>query len=188
MRSEAELRHVDFGPAGSERPSGILLELDAVGSGGSRQLLARAREVMRAVLSNGDPWPDLEAWRQVLPSWFVLRCAPEQTKEEAERWLALAWWRKLPAEEMARATDESGWSLANWLYWLEPEQREWYWWDGRVVDHDTARIVVDAQDVPATLGALEWLLKAAGLSVWSRGGPVVRAPSPPTSPSRSEEL
>lgn len=143
---------------------------------------------MRAVLSNGDPWPDLEAWRQVLPSWFVLRCAPEQTKEEAERWLALAWWRKLPAEEMARATDESGWSLANWLYWLEPEQREWYWWDGRVVDHDTARIVVDAQDVPATLGALEWLLKAAGLSVWSRGGPVVRAPSPPTSPSRSEEL
>ena len=155
-----ELRRIDSGPAPGERPTGILLELSAISSGRSREVLTKAREVMKAVLSNSDPWPDLDDWRHVLPAWFVERSAPEQTKEEAERWLA--WWRKLPPEAQAQATEELRWSIADWLYWLEPEQRQWYWWDGRVVDQDTVRIVIDALDSPTALGALEWLLKAAG--------------------------
>lgn len=139
---------------------GILLDLNAISSRRSREVLARAREVMTAVLSNSDPWPDLDAWRHVLPHWFVERSAPEQTKEQAEDWPA--WWRKLSPEEQAQATKDGGWSLADWLYWLEPEQRQWYWWDSRVVDQDTARIIIDAPDSPTALGALEWLLNAAG--------------------------
>lgn len=159
MTHEVELRRIDSGPAPGARPIGILLELDAISSRRSRGVLAGVREVMKAVLSNIDPWPDLDGWRNVLPAWFVERSAPEQTKEEAERWLAS--WRKLPPEEQAKA-EERGWSLSNWLYWLEPEQRQWYWWDGRVIDQDTVRIVIDARDIPTALGALVWLLKAAG--------------------------
>jgi hypothetical protein len=53
-------------------------------------------------------------------SHFVERCAPEQTKDEAEEWLA--WWRKLPSEEQGQAGAQRDWSLADWLYWFEPEQ------------------------------------------------------------------
>lgn len=160
MTPDVELRHVDSGPAPREGPIGILLDLNAISSGRSREMLARAREVMKAVLLNSDPWPDLDVWRHVLPRWFVERSAPEQTKEQAERWLA--WWRKLSPQEQAQVSEEESWSLAEWLYWLEPEQRQWYWWDARVVDQDTARIVIDVPDIPTALGALEWLLKAAG--------------------------
>jgi hypothetical protein len=117
--------------------------------------------VLRAVLEHAGPsWPSLSGWRQVLPAWFVESSAPEQSREEAERWLG--WWRSLPAEEQARVTRAQRWTLADWLYWLEPSERQWFWWDAIVESPDTLRVLVEVSGWPAPLGALEWLLRAAG--------------------------
>jgi hypothetical protein len=90
----------------------------------------------------------------------VEACAPEVSQEEAERELArrrrLSW--KARAELEARAR----WSLDNWLYWFEPPQRSWEWWDGRVEGADRVRISLVVDGFPFAWGALGWLLRAAG--------------------------
>ena len=82
--------------------------------------------------------------------------------EEAERWVA--WWRTLAPADKARAESEKRWTLEDWLYWLTPSQRQWFWWDA-VTDGDHAlRVTVEVADWPTALGALDWLLRAAGAS------------------------
>jgi len=96
----------------------------------------------------------------LLPAWFVERSAPERSREEAERWLA--WWRSLPASEQARVAREQDWALADWLYWLEPAERHWFWWDAVIENPEILRVIVEVPGWPVPLGALEWLLRAAG--------------------------
>lgn len=160
MTPDTELRHLESGPRPGDQPLGLLIEIDATSSGQSRELLTKACDVMKAVVSNSQQWPSLLAWRRLLPTWFVEQSAPEETKEEAAVWLTR--WRTLPPDEQARASTERAWSLADWLYWIEPTQRQWHWWDGGILDADTTRIVVEATETPTALGALEWLLRTAG--------------------------
>jgi hypothetical protein len=108
----------------------------------------------------GPPWPSVLQWRQLLPAWFVQSSAPEQSRAEAERWLN--WWRSLPAEEQAQVTGAQRWTLADWLYWLEPSERQWFWWDAVTESPDMLRVIVEVSGWPAPLGALDWLLRAAG--------------------------
>jgi len=108
----------------------------------------------------GPPWPEVQVWSERLPQWFVRACAPEQTPEEAEAWLR--WWRSLPVQEQARASREQRWTLADWLFWLETSERTWFWWGAVVDSPDTARLIVEVPGWPAPLGALDWLLRAAG--------------------------
>jgi hypothetical protein len=116
---------------------------------------------MLAVLAHvGPPWPSVERWSRLLPAWFVEGCAPERDQDEAEQWLA--WWRTLPADEQARVSSEQRWSLADWLYWLEPSERQWFWWDAAVEDSTRLRVMVEVSGLPAPLGALLWLLRASG--------------------------
>jgi hypothetical protein len=95
-----------------------------------------------------------------MPAWFVESSAPEQSREEAERWLS--WWRNLSAEEQAQVTRAQRWTLADWLYWLEPSERQWFWWDSVIESPDTLQVIVEVSGWPAPLGALDWLLRAAG--------------------------
>jgi hypothetical protein len=122
-------------------------------------VLGRCREVLAVVIDHqaGD-WPDVSAWRELLPSWFVEAC-PDESPEETERWLA--WWRSLPREQQVEAERARAWSLADWLYWLEPDERQWFWWAATVED-DALRVAVELSGWPAPLGALEWLLRTAG--------------------------
>jgi hypothetical protein len=160
MDAELERRHIATGPEPGERPTGlILMTVTAVSDGRAQDVLVRAKEVLSAVLANRDT-SDLDEWRRLLPPWFVDRCAPERTREEAERWLA--WWRKLPPAEQGPAEDAKGWSLADWLYWFEPEQRFWFWWDARVLDPSRVQVVIDSYEAPPPVDALRWLLQASG--------------------------
>jgi hypothetical protein len=68
------------------------------------------------------------------------------------RWLS--WWRSLPAAEQASVTQEKPWTLADWLYWLEPSERQWFWWDGLAEDADTLRVTVEVYGWPAPLARL----------------------------------
>ena len=80
-----ELQRLKTGPKPAEEPDGLLLALHAFSTGHSREVLARTIEVMLVIASHADPWPDLDSWRHLLPSWFVERCAREGSKEEARR-------------------------------------------------------------------------------------------------------
>ena len=50
----------------------------------------------------------------------------------------------------------------DWLHWLEPDNRTWFWWDAAVTQDDALRVMVEVPGASAPLGALEWLFKASG--------------------------
>lgn len=174
MISPEELRHLDSGPSHGERPGGAgTVEIVAICAGNAEQVLSRCREVLRIVIVHQDrQWPALEEWKRLLPEWFVHASAKSQSEEERERWLQ--WWRGLPPNERAQASDRQPWSLSDWLFWFQHDDRSWFWWDSIVEDQKTARVSVEVSGWPVALGSLEWLLRAAGaIQVWRQEDTVV---------------
>ena len=57
---------------------------------------------------------------------------------------------------------DGDWTLEGWLYWADPDERPWRWWDARVVDADHGTIEIQVADWPTPVAALPWLLLAAG--------------------------
>lgn len=129
--------------------------------GDAPQVLERSKQVLKAVNENSLPvWPPDDRWPALLPEWFVDRCGPEMSQEEAEAWLA--WWKALPDAEQKRVEADKAWSLFNWIYWLDPENRQWYWWDGLALDENNLVVAVEVDGWPFGWGDLSWLLRAAG--------------------------
>jgi hypothetical protein len=48
------------------------------------------------------------------------------------------------------------------LSWLQPEERQWYWWDGIARNTNELVVLVEVAGWPYGMGALECLLRAAG--------------------------
>jgi hypothetical protein len=157
-----ERRHLLEGPWLEERPGGSgLVRVVAGCPGDASAVNARAREVMISVLDGTvSPWPSVDAWRSILPDWFVAACAPDRSAEETEEWLTR--WRSLTPTEQGRATREQKWALSDWLFWLEPSERQWFWWNSGTTNANTVYVVVEVAGWPAPLGALDWLLRASG--------------------------
>jgi hypothetical protein len=164
MTPVEELRHLRTGPDPDERPGNVgVVSVVASCRGDADTIAQRAREVMVTVVSQPtDQWATTsdDRWQSILPDWFVAACATPQSAEDAERWLS--WWRSLPADEQPRAAQQRAWTLADWLYWLHPGERQWFWWNATIVDSDTLRVTVEVLGWPAPIGALRWLLTAAG--------------------------
>jgi hypothetical protein len=163
MTPDHELHHIENGPDPAESPEGVgLVTFDVDCDGNAQQVHDRALEVMGVVVRQyARPWwPAIEEWETILPKWFVEACAPEDEETESEEWLA--WWRTLPREEQSRVEAETRWSLADWIYWFQPENRHWYWWDALVDSPDAMRVAVQVDAWPFPWAALRWLLKAAG--------------------------
>lgn len=161
MTPEHELHHIDNGPDPGEAPGGIgLVTFDVECRGNAHEVYERAREVLRIVVQQHETRPALDPWTRILPQWFLDACAPEQSPAEAERWSQ--WWRSLPREEQREVEAATPWSLQNWIYWFERENRQWYWWDAVVDSPDAMRVAVEVDGWPFPWGALRWLLKAAG--------------------------
>ena len=160
MNPSAELQHLDSMSADDVPNSLGLVELRAVAPGHAPDVLARVHEVIRVVLVHTPSWPDLAKWRTLLPNWFLKRFAGEESQEEAEQWLQ--WWHSLADIERAAAAERSGWSLSGWLYWMQPQQRMWFWWSSCVVDPDMVEVVVEVSEYPTPMGTLQWLFRVAG--------------------------
>lgn len=127
--------------------------------GDAELVLARAKQVLESVLrSSSDPWPSLDSWRRLLPKWFVTSCRRELTQEEAERELQA--WRASTSEEKAVLNQQ--WTLSGWLYWFQPENRTWYWWDAAVENPNSIQVAVEVHDWPFPWDALRWLFTCAG--------------------------
>lgn len=120
-----------------------------------KTVLNRCKEVIKIILKNTDDiWPELDKWRNILPVWFIEQFSPEITKKEAEKRI------QIPLRQRMKTDDE--WTLSGWLYWLQPENRQWYWWDAVIENDRLIKVGVDALDWPLLSGSLKWLLKTAG--------------------------
>lgn len=160
--SQEELRRLEHGPpSGEEYTSVGIVRFVARCLGNAPEVLARVKEVLAAVLRvDARVWPTTEEWRSLLPAWFVQQSAPERTQAEQQQYVE--WFRTLSPSEQAHEAAEEVWSVAAFVSWMEPGGREWWWWDGFVVDRDTVVVEVDVADRPFATGALDWLLRAAG--------------------------
>lgn len=156
-----ERRRVVDGPLPDEEPDGTLVPVDAVCDDAGR-VLARCREALAVVLdhSAGD-WPSDDRWRALLPDWFVAASAPEPTPEEVERYRA-RWAAMSYQERRADAAAQKPWSVGDWVFWFDPDDRHWFWWDAELRGATEARVWLQVDAWPAPVGSLEWLLRAAG--------------------------
>jgi hypothetical protein len=140
MDADRELRQLREGPAG-EAPPGELDELVVSCPGGAGGVLAGAQEVLEVVLARqAGPWPSLDEWKEALPGWFVSSCVDDRQVRDC-------------------VLDK--WSLRAWIYWFQPDQRRWRWWDARA-EGDRLHVWLLVLERPYLRGALEWLLRAAG--------------------------
>jgi hypothetical protein len=139
-------------------PDGYFLTALVVRSKGDiASVTDRTANVLATVLEHGQKVSaSVEAWRRLLPSWFVEQCAPEITKEDVER-------RRQLSPELREALAKQ-WSLGGWLYWFEADRREWKWWRALAISPTEARVELVVPGIPFPWGALEWLLRCAGAS------------------------
>lgn len=162
MNTREELMRLLGDIAPNDIPGGVgIARVSGVAASNPSVVLDRCREVMRAVLEDAEGgWPTVDEWKLRLPKFFVEAAAPERSTKAAEHWLAE--WRGLSPAEQAVASRAAPWSLADWLYWMEPERREWYWWDAGTDGRAQLWVDVQVDGWPTAVGALRWLLRAAG--------------------------
>jgi hypothetical protein len=166
---DAELRRLQHGPHQDEQAFVIRVSFIA---DDPAAVIARAREVLMAVLVHVEAWPTEERWQELLSAWFVERCAPEQPDDLAEGLsddvdAALARWQALtPEEKLAHA--QGPWALSNWLYYFDPteegqgDDRSWWWWNAGTDQLGTGWIEVATTGWPFWTGSLYWLIEASG--------------------------
>ncbi|MDY7012040.1 MAG: hypothetical protein SVX43_00335 [Cyanobacteriota bacterium] len=176
MKPADELRHLLGSVNPEERVEGFLIVFKARCNGNAKQVLQNCREVLSVVLRQyGKPWPSEDEWLDLLPQWFIRRCAPERTLEEEEQ--DLSRWRTLSREEQLQELENEQWSVMEWIGWFDLyEPRYWFWWDAVVKCPNLLLVAVELVDFTFPTGSLEWLLKASGAieveemldEIWSR--------------------
>ncbi|MFM7887132.1 MAG: hypothetical protein ACKPCM_10675 [Pseudanabaena sp.] len=162
MKVTDELNHLLMLNEPDKKIGGLgIVRFNAFCSGNSNDVLRKCKEVLEAFLrGSGDKWPSDDCWLTILPQWFIQQCSEELSLEEQEKWLV--WWRGLSPEEQSQLNKEEQWSLSEWLYWLHPENRQWFWWEATSEDPDILRIAVEVNEWPFPWGSLDWLLRASG--------------------------
>src|SRR5690349_21713120 len=106
--SEGELRRIREGPAADERAFLVRVFFSA---DDPAAVVERARDVLGRVIEQVERWPAEEAWPELLPSWFVERCAPERSADPS--WDFAAWlarWQAITQEEKI-AESKGPWTL-----------------------------------------------------------------------------
>jgi hypothetical protein len=123
--------------------------------------LAKVKELLNVVNSiTPDEWSLEERVKLKLPTWFIDACAQPLSNDEMKVWLAQ--WRSLPAEAQLAFEEKKGWSLADWLHWMSPENRSWYVVNATEDLRNFSNLVVAAASWPTPLGAAKWMLRSAG--------------------------
>lgn len=144
---------------GEEPVRGYLISV-VVRSGRAAEAIDKAKAVLREVVELPiDAFVSGDAVA-ALPEWFVLACADAETDDERAAWLQ--WWRSLDDDARARAALERPWSVDDWLHWMRPDERHWFWWESRIGASDAGLVLVRVDDWPVAIGSLLWLLRASG--------------------------
>lgn len=140
LEPEEERRHLAEG-AGAGPAPGPLDVIDVEAAGGAARTLERVREALAPVLDHQvGPWPPVDEWKALLPAWFVESCVDDR---------------------QVRDCILDRWSLRAWLHWLQPDQRQWRWWDAEVLDDTHLRVRLLPLADPYLKGSVDWLLTVA---------------------------
>jgi hypothetical protein len=140
----AERDRIERGPDPDESPPAGATALTYACAGDAGEVLGRVREVLVEVIPAPRPWPSLDGWRERLPRWFVEACSDDV---------------------LISTCVVDKWSLRAWVWWFQPEQRRWTWWDGQATGDELVITVVPTDAGSLLLGALHWLLEASGATV-----------------------
>ncbi|MEU8660060.1 hypothetical protein, partial [Actinoplanes philippinensis] len=152
MTRTVEGARIFHGPQGA--PQGALRRFAGTTDRQSQAALDRCKDLLIAVTHwippRGAAPAGVEDWKARTPEWFVRACAPEVSPARAEA---------------SRATDGQPWAFADWIRWFDHSsglQRSWRWWDGGCSDDADFWIEVEVFEVPAAVGILTWMMRAAG--------------------------
>lgn len=126
-------------------------------------IIDKVSNILLVILENSEnQWPTLKEWEQLFPTWFIEKFAADMTKEEAEKWLKK--WRKMSLKKKAKIKETMKWSLPDWLYWFEPQNREWEYHSISNISKDSFNFNILVDGWPFPHGAIDWLLKNCGVS------------------------
>ena len=156
VTNQAELERLQHMPNTSMKPApGMRVRLVARCPGNAADVLRKCKEVLVLVLQQDvNNWPSIDEWRSLLPSWFVRQSEEEVSSEKAEQRL------RLSLEERIELSKK--WSVSAFVYWFQPNDRYWFWWDATAETASSVSVTVMVEDLPFPWGALEWLLRTAG--------------------------
>jgi hypothetical protein len=169
----AELLRVRHGP--HPDTANPLLDVTATFSADNPHAVIRQiQEVLLTVLPHAagpaSDWPDDDRWAELLPAWFVERCAAGTTAREGGTTGWLGRWRgpsgrQHAAESVTAAPPE--WRLPQWIDLFGPDgtdgSRGWRWWDAGARTPTTGWIRFGTDGHPYGGGhALRRLIEAAG--------------------------
>jgi hypothetical protein len=136
----------------------VLVLTFSVACASPKDVWARVASVVISVNARRGPWPEVEEWAKILPTWFVEACAPPRSEEEDEREYQML--RSLSAEARAEYESLSAWELEGWIGWMEPGERPWFLL-GHEEHADRLELTIGFVDEPV-LGALDWLVRSSG--------------------------
>ncbi|MGV9305493.1 hypothetical protein ACWDLG_19120 [Nonomuraea sp. NPDC003727] len=164
--SEGELRRIESGPPAEAEPAFVVRVFFTADA--PANVVARAGQVLTRVIERAEPWPTADEWPDLLPSWFVAKCAPEPRADSVQDGAGRPawWWRFLMPGERAAVSGES-WTLSGWLHFFDPAagdggDRSWWWWDAGSDRPDRGWIDVATDGWPFGTGSLYWLIEACG--------------------------
>lgn len=133
--------------------------------GNAEQVMQLSKKVLLCINQIYDykKWPDLDEWQSILPHSFLKNFDPERTSEEIKMYQK--WWFKLSYKnKLKEARKKNKWTLSNWLAWLEPAERVWFWWGAHLIDENHFVVSVKVLEDPFLSGALKYLFLASGAS------------------------
>ena len=101
--------------------------------------------------------------RSILALALASPAAFARAQGDFAQWLER--WETLSPEQRQVESADAGWSLEDWLYWFEFENRYWYWWDAKFLpESDRILVQLEIDDWPFPSDALQWLFIVAGAS------------------------
>lgn len=149
-----ELDRIYNGPRENDAPHGIgSVRFYATCNHNADEVLSTVRKVMREIaMQSVEGWDDNDDWSGHFPECFMGKFTEELSEEEAHAWLSR--WRRMGKEERERE-EQNAWALSDWLYWMSPDNRSWFWWDAKVASPDIIVLAVSVDEWPFPWGL--WL-------------------------------
>lgn len=95
-----------------------------------------------------------------IPEWFIDACASDPNS--ADDLGKQPWWRKGTSPGHISCHELERWTIPAWLSAMMADERQWRWWDSKVISFHEAILIISTPGWPIPLGGFVWLLGAAG--------------------------